>query len=78
MKIDFGCGQRKKEGYIGIDVLRLPGIDIVHVPYKGGPPAATDLIAGQISLMFFNTPAAAPYVKTEKLRALGVSTARRS
>jgi len=34
----------------------MTGIDIVHVPYKGGPPAATDLIAGQIALLFF-TPA---------------------
>jgi len=56
----------------------VTGIDIVHVPYKGGPPAATDLMAGQISLMFFNTPAAAPFVKSGRLRALGVSTARRS
>ena len=53
-------------------------INIVHVPYKGGPPAATDLMAGQISLMFFNTPAAAPHVKSGKVRALGVSTLRRS
>ena len=50
----------------------------MHVPYKGGPPAATDLIAGQIALLFFNTPAALPYVKSGKLRALGVSTAKRS
>ncbi|MGE5524776.1 MAG: Bug family tripartite tricarboxylate transporter substrate binding protein [Rhodospirillaceae bacterium] len=54
------------------------GIDVVHVAYKGGPPAATDLIAGQISMMFFNTPAALPFVRTGKLRALGVSTAKRS
>jgi tripartite-type tricarboxylate transporter receptor subunit TctC len=54
------------------------GIDIVHVAYKGGPPAATDLIAGQIGLMFFNTPAALPFVRAGKLRALGVSTAKRS
>jgi len=56
----------------------VTGIDIIHVPYKGGPPAAADLVAGQISLMFFNTPAALPYVKSGKVRAIGVSTARRS
>jgi tripartite-type tricarboxylate transporter receptor subunit TctC len=56
----------------------MANIDIVHVPYKGGPPAATDLMAGQIELLFFNTPAALPYVKAGKLRALGVSTAKRS
>jgi tripartite-type tricarboxylate transporter receptor subunit TctC len=53
-------------------------IDIVHVAYKGGPPAAVDLVAGQIGMMFFNTPAALPFVKAGKLRALGVSSARRS
>jgi tripartite-type tricarboxylate transporter receptor subunit TctC len=56
----------------------MAGIDMVHVPYKGGPPAATDLIAGQIELLFFNTPAALPYIKSGRLRALGVSTAKRS
>jgi len=56
----------------------MAGIEVTHVAYKGGPPAALDLIAGQISMMFFNTPAALGYVKTGKLRALGVSTGRRS
>jgi tripartite-type tricarboxylate transporter receptor subunit TctC len=56
----------------------LTGIDIVHVPYKGGPPAVTDVMAGRVSMMFFNTPAAAAYVRNGTLRALGVSTATRS
>jgi tripartite-type tricarboxylate transporter receptor subunit TctC len=53
-------------------------IEVNHVAYKGGPPAALDLIAGRISMMFFNTPAALGYVKSGKLRALGVSTGKRS
>jgi tripartite-type tricarboxylate transporter receptor subunit TctC len=56
----------------------MAGIESTHVAYKGGPPAALDLIAGQIDMMFFNTPAALGYVKSGKLRALGVSTAKRS
>jgi tripartite-type tricarboxylate transporter receptor subunit TctC len=56
----------------------MAGIELTHVAYKGGPPAALDLIAGQINLMFFNTPAALGYVRSGKLRALGVSTATRA
>lgn len=56
----------------------MAGIDIVHVAYKGGPLAVTDLQSGQLALMFFNTPAALPFVKSGRLRALGISTAWRS
>jgi tripartite-type tricarboxylate transporter receptor subunit TctC len=56
----------------------MAGIEVTHVAYKGGPPAALDLVAGQINMMFFNTPAALTYVKSGRLRALGVSTAKRS
>jgi tripartite-type tricarboxylate transporter receptor subunit TctC len=56
----------------------MAGIDVTHVAYKGGPPAALDLMAGRVDMMFFNTPAALPHVKNGKLRALGVSTAKRS
>jgi tripartite-type tricarboxylate transporter receptor subunit TctC len=52
------------------------GIDIVHVPYKGAPPAMTDLLAGQVALTFATAPSAVPHVKSGRLRALGVSTAR--
>jgi tripartite-type tricarboxylate transporter receptor subunit TctC len=53
------------------------GINIVHVPYKGAPPAMTDLLAGHVVLSFATSPSAVPQVKAGKLRALGVSTARR-
>ncbi|MFC4277973.1 Bug family tripartite tricarboxylate transporter substrate binding protein [Achromobacter aloeverae] len=54
------------------------GIDLVHIPYKGGPPAVNDLMTDRVSLMFFNTPAALSYVKNHQLQALGVSTPKRS
>ena len=54
------------------------GIDITHIPYKGTPPAVTDLIAGQVSLMFANTLSVLPYVNTGRLRALALSSAKRS
>ena len=78
-QINYGSSGAGGSLHLAMELFRTQaGIDIVHVPYKGGPPAATDLIAGRIGLMFFNTPAALSYVKSGKLRALGVSTARRS
>ncbi len=53
------------------------GINIVHVPYKGAPPAMTDLLAGHVALTFATSPSAVPHVKSGKLRALAVSTAKR-
>jgi len=54
------------------------GIDLVHIPYKGGPPAVNDLMTDRVSLMFFNTPAALNYVKNHQFQALAVSTKKRS
>jgi tripartite-type tricarboxylate transporter receptor subunit TctC len=56
----------------------LAGVDVMHVPYKGSAPAITDLLGGRVSLMFDTTLSALPHVKAGKLRALGVTTARRS
>lgn len=53
------------------------GISYVHVPYKGAPPAMVDLLAGQVALTFATAPSAVPHVKSGKIRALGVSTAKR-
>jgi tripartite-type tricarboxylate transporter receptor subunit TctC len=53
------------------------GIDIVHIPYKGAAPATTDVIAGQIQVSFASTPGSIPVVKAGKVRALGVTSARR-
>ena len=53
-------------------------VDLLHVPYKGSGPAVTDLIGGQVDTMFDSITSAAPHIKSGKLRALGVTTARRS
>ena len=54
------------------------GIDLLHVPYKGGPPAMNDVLAGQVPMMFNNLPAVVPLVRAGKLRALAVATPQRS
>jgi tripartite-type tricarboxylate transporter receptor subunit TctC len=56
----------------------LTGANLVHVAYRGSAPAVTDLIGGQVDVMFDNTPNVWPHVKAGKLRALAVSSGRRS
>jgi tripartite-type tricarboxylate transporter receptor subunit TctC len=53
------------------------GIDIVHVPYKGSGPAIQDLMGGQVQMMFDTTVVAAPQIKSGKVRALAVTSAKR-
>jgi tripartite-type tricarboxylate transporter receptor subunit TctC len=56
----------------------MAGVDLVHVPYKGSAPAVTDLIGGQVQAMFDNTPNVLPQVRAGKLRALAVTSPKRS
>ncbi len=56
----------------------MTGIDMVHVPYKGAAPAITDLLGGQVQVMFGTMPSAIEYIRAGKLRALAVTTAARS
>jgi tripartite-type tricarboxylate transporter receptor subunit TctC len=55
----------------------MAGVDLVHVPYRGTTPAVTDLLGGQVQVMFDVTPTALPQIKAGKLRALAVTTAKR-
>jgi tripartite-type tricarboxylate transporter receptor subunit TctC len=56
----------------------MAGVQMTHVPYKGSAPALTDLLGGQVSLMFDNMPTALPHVKAGRLKALAVTSAKRS
>jgi tripartite-type tricarboxylate transporter receptor subunit TctC len=56
----------------------MAGVDMVHVPYRGGGPALTDLIAGQVQVMFVTIVSPIEYIRAGRLRALAVTTATRS
>jgi tripartite-type tricarboxylate transporter receptor subunit TctC len=56
----------------------MAGIDLVHVPYRGSPPALSDLLGGRLHVMFSPLPPSIAYIRTGKLRALAVTTAARS
>src|SRR5690606_11230573 len=61
-----------------MELLKLEaGIDLQHIPYRGSAPAATDLIGGQIQVMFDNSPTTYPQVRAGAMRALGVASAQR-
>ena len=57
---------------------QMAGVDILHVPYKGSSPAVADLLGGQVQMMFDNMPVSLPHVKAGKLRALAVTSMKRS
>jgi tripartite-type tricarboxylate transporter receptor subunit TctC len=66
-------------GHIAGELFKLKaGVDIVHVPYKGGGPAVTDTLGGQVQLLFVTLPAAMQYVKAGRLKALAVTSDKRS
>src|SRR5262249_5336720 len=56
----------------------MAGVDIVHMPYRGGGPALVDLMSGRVQLMFDNLPTSLEFIKAGKLRPLGVTTSARS
>jgi tripartite-type tricarboxylate transporter receptor subunit TctC len=78
-KVNFGsAGNGTTVHFSGELFKSMAHIDMVHVPYKGAAPAMADLLGGQVQLMFDFLSAAAPHIKSGRLRALGVTTATRS
>jgi tripartite-type tricarboxylate transporter receptor subunit TctC len=64
--------------HLGLELFKsVAGLDIVHVPYKGGGPAMTDLMAGQVDLYFGGVPTALPHARAGKLRGLAVTSLTR-
>jgi tripartite-type tricarboxylate transporter receptor subunit TctC len=78
-KISYGSSGVGTTTHLGVELFRsMAGIDIVHVPYKGGAASSADLAAGHIQLVITNLPEQVAYIKSGRTRALGVSTAKRS
>jgi len=77
-QLNYSSAGNGSQPHLTAEMFRaMTGVDIVHVPYKGAPPAMTDLLAGQVALTFATAPSAVPHVKSGRIRALGVSTAQR-
>jgi tripartite-type tricarboxylate transporter receptor subunit TctC len=78
-QLNFASAGTGTATHLGLELLKITaGFDAVHVPYKGGAPAVTDLIGGQVHLLWVSIPSVLPHVKAGRLRALAVSTAKRS
>jgi tripartite-type tricarboxylate transporter receptor subunit TctC len=78
-KINYGSGGTGSAAHLAMELLRSrAGVDLVHVPYRGGNLALTDLIAGRISVMFISVYTALPHANSGKLKSLGVASRKRS
>jgi tripartite-type tricarboxylate transporter receptor subunit TctC len=78
-KLDFGSGSTGSTGHLAGEMFKmLTGTYMVHIPYKGSAPALADMMAGRIDLMFDNLASALPSIRSEKVRALAVTTPKRS
>jgi tripartite-type tricarboxylate transporter receptor subunit TctC len=78
-KINMASGGTGSSQHVAGELFKMmAGVDLVHVPYRGVAPALTDLLAGQVQVLFDTVPASLPHIKAGKLRALAVTTAARS
>ena len=76
--LSFGSGGTASPGHVSGELLKsMAGVDIVHVPYKGIPPAITDLLGGQIQMLFADGLAILPHIKQGSVRAIAVCGASR-
>ena len=76
--LNYGSSGNGSPPHIATELFKLlTGTKMTHIPYKGAGPAAVDVIAGQIPVYFMNALQAAPYIKSNRLRALGVTSDKR-
>jgi tripartite-type tricarboxylate transporter receptor subunit TctC len=78
-KLNFASGSNGSAGHLAGELMKMQaGIDMQHIPYKGGPAALQSLLAGDTQLMFDNLANAMPHIKSGKVRAIAVTTSERS
>ena len=78
-KLNFGSGSTGSAGHLAGELFKsMAGVDMVHIPYKGAAAAMQDLIGGRVDLMFDNLASSLTQVKGGRIRALAVTTAKRS
>jgi tripartite-type tricarboxylate transporter receptor subunit TctC len=78
-QINYASVGNASPQHLGMEMLKkLAGIDMVHIPYKGTVPAITDILAGNVSLMFNSMPLVLPQAHSGKLRGIAVGSAKRS
>jgi tripartite-type tricarboxylate transporter receptor subunit TctC len=78
-KLAYGSAGNGSTEHLSAELFKaMAGVDMVHVPYKGGAPMMTDLISGQIQLAIETSGSAAPHIQSGSVRALAVTTAARS
>ena len=78
-KLNYGSSGNGSTSHLSGEMLKsIAGISMTHVPYKGGAPMMADVLGGQLEVMFDQVPAVLPHAKAGRVRALAVTTARRS
>jgi tripartite-type tricarboxylate transporter receptor subunit TctC len=78
-KISYGSGGIGTSIHVASELFKMmAGVDMIHVPYRGGAPAMTDLMAGQVEVVFNPVPESMEFIRAGKLRPLAVTTATRS
>ena len=78
-KLNFASTGNGTSQHLSAELFKfMAGLDMVHIPYKGTAPALTELVAGQVDLAFENMPALIPHIQAGRLRALAVTTTKRS
>jgi len=78
-QLNFGSGSTGSAGHLAGELFdTMAGVKMVHVPYKGAAPAMQDLIAGRVQLMFDNFASASAQIQAGRVKALAVTTAKRS